>query len=559
MAETIDQLLVSLGLETDAKSFQAANDAMKSVKDGILQLAATAGTGMGFKALTAGVAKSYSELKRLADITGFTVNQIRGLEFAMRRIGANPESGQRLAQMIPDLARRAKYGELGKGAYMSGKFNSAEFQRLAERDQVAATEYLFNAYSSMNQQQRSWFRKGVGWGENDDVARLAEYGGGYFRQSMKMSADYTRDIDPEMSGSAQEFNDEMAKLSRNFEDLAYAMGKYLLPVVNDLLGAINKFIKENPEVSQALLAAAGVGGTAAAMRVGGRLIGMGGRGSAAGGAAAAAGGRFGAQFLKRTALGLLIPENSFVSASDARGMSNPALNWQQRHSGQPLPAGGGVTPEQAYFASLANNQNAKKYLDAIAKAEGTAGYMNAGYNTAFGGAQFADMSDHPRILRPFQQTDGSWNKTSAAGRYQFTQQSWDEAAAALGLTDFSPRSQDMAALWLIQRAGQLKNVLSGNYMAATNGLGGVWASLPSSPYAQPTRSYDEMAGYYGYQNTPPSTNFSTGGAQTGPQFNIEVDARGAADPGATVRQVESATQRAAEVWANSLELSQGSQ
>ena len=41
MAETIDQLLVSLGLETDAKSFQAANDAMKSVKDGILQLAAT--------------------------------------------------------------------------------------------------------------------------------------------------------------------------------------------------------------------------------------------------------------------------------------------------------------------------------------------------------------------------------------------------------------------------------------------------------------------------------------------------------------------------------------
>nr|WP_275938408.1 hypothetical protein [Pectobacterium brasiliense] len=35
----------------------------------------------------------------------------------------------------------------------------------------------------------------------------------------------------------------------------------------------------------------------------------------------------------------------------------------------------------------------------------------------------------------------------------------------------------MAALWLIQRAGQLDNVLNGDFMTATNNLGGVWASL----------------------------------------------------------------------------------
>ena len=45
MAETIDSLLVSLGLETDAKSFQKANNAIKGVKDGVLQLAAAAGVG----------------------------------------------------------------------------------------------------------------------------------------------------------------------------------------------------------------------------------------------------------------------------------------------------------------------------------------------------------------------------------------------------------------------------------------------------------------------------------------------------------------------------------
>lgn len=46
LSETIDSLLVSLGLETDVNSFQTANDAVKRIKDGILQLAAAAGTGL---------------------------------------------------------------------------------------------------------------------------------------------------------------------------------------------------------------------------------------------------------------------------------------------------------------------------------------------------------------------------------------------------------------------------------------------------------------------------------------------------------------------------------
>ena len=47
--------------------------------------------------------------------------------------------------------------------------------------------------------------------------------------------------------------------------------------------------------------------------------------------------------------------------------------------------------------------------------------MNNGYNTLFGGDQFSDFSDHPRILKEFTETNGKKNKTSAAGRYQFTQ------------------------------------------------------------------------------------------------------------------------------------------
>ncbi|MFJ5389509.1 lysozyme [Pectobacterium sp. CHL-2024] len=510
---TIDSLLVSLGLETDAKSFQKGADAIKGVTDGMMQLAAAAGVGLGFKALTQGVASSYSELKRLSDITGFTVQQIRGLEFAMRRIGStNPvASGQRLSQLIPDLVRRYSQGQLNQDAFYSTKFQPAELERISKtQGNDAATEYFLNAYNSMNTTERAYMRSGVGISENDDIARLGEYGGKFFRESMNMSNAMTPEIDPKLAKVAQDFNDEMAKLARNFENLAYSMGSQLLPIVNKFLELVNGFIHENPEIASAMIGAAGVAGTVGALGFGKRILGLG------GGGGGAAGGSGGMSWLSRLlvnpitagAVSAFTPGNFFTSSEDARMMESPDAflrkKWERENPGVPYNGQyGGVTPYQAYLKQKAgnigdalNNPHARSYLDAISRAEGTSGYMNSGYHTMFGGGQIASLADHPRQLKDFQQTDGTWNKTSAAGRYQFTQKSWDEAAAALGLNDFSPQSQDMAALWLIQRAGQLDNVLNGDFMTATNNLGGVWASLPSSPYAQPKRSQAEMESYY---------------------------------------------------------------
>ncbi|MEI7407905.1 glycoside hydrolase family 104 protein [Pectobacterium aroidearum] len=512
-AGTIDSLLISLGLETDAKSFQKGADAIKGVTDVMMQLAAAAGVGLGFKALTQGVASSYSELKRLSDITGFTIQQIRGLEFAMRRIGsANPvASGQKLAQLIPDIVRRFGQGQLNQDAYYSDKFKPSELVKISTtQGNDAATEYFLNAYGSMNATERAYMRSGVGISENDDIARLGEYGGKFFRESMNMSNAMTPEIDPKLAKVAQDFNDEMAKLARNFENLAYSMGSQLLPIVNKFLELVNGFIHENPEIASAMIGAAGVAGTVGALGFGKRILGLG------GGGGSAAGGSGGMSWLSRLlvnpitagAVSAFTPGNFFTSSEDARMMESPDAflrkKWERENPGVPYNGQyGGVTPYQAYLKQKAgnigdalNNPNARSYLDAISRAEGTSGYMNSGYHTMFGGGQIASLSDHPRQLKDFQQTDGTWNKTSAAGRYQFTQKSWDEAAAALGLNDFSPQSQDMAALWLIQRAGQLDNVLNGDFMTATNNLGGVWASLPSSPYAQPKRSQAEMESYY---------------------------------------------------------------
>lgn len=91
-------------------------------------------------------------------------------------------------------------------------------------------------------------------------------------------------------------------------------------------------------------------------------------------------------------------------------------------------------------------------LDRIASGESS----GAGYNQLFGGYQFTSFRDHPRIPIPI---PGSSQVSTAAGRYQITAPTWDRLKTQLGLKDFSPASQDVAALALakqtyIQKTGR---------------------------------------------------------------------------------------------------------
>lgn len=129
--------------------------------------------------------------------------------------------------------------------------------------------------------------------------------------------------------------------------------------------------------------------------------------------------------------------------------------------------------------------NVRHFLDVVIP--GAEGTTEHGYNTAFGGGRFESLADHPRYLKPFKQTDGKTNYTSAAGKYQFLSNTWDETAKALGLTDFGPESQDLGALYLLHQKGVLPYLKAGDFKTAVDRTGSVWASLPSSNYPQPKR------------------------------------------------------------------------
>ncbi|WP_168383466.1 glycoside hydrolase family 24 protein [Acinetobacter indicus] len=140
-----------------------------------------------------------------------------------------------------------------------------------------------------------------------------------------------------------------------------------------------------------------------------------------------------------------------------------------------------------------NNPNVRKILDVIASSEG----VKHGYNTIFGNERTEDLKAHPNIRKEFTQTDGKKNSTTAAGRYQFLKGTWDRVSKRYGLNDFSPKNQDLAAVALILGRGALGDVIKGDFTKAIGKLGGEWASLPSSNYAQPKKSWEDIKAMVG--------------------------------------------------------------
>lgn len=107
------------------------------------------------------------------------------------------------------------------------------------------------------------------------------------------------------------------------------------------------------------------------------------------------------------------------------------------------------------------------FLDTIAWAEG-----GRSYQTLYGGGTFSGWQHPNRRI-----TAGGYTST-AAGRYQFLYSTWSGIARRLGLSDFSPRNQDIAALALIEERGQLSRLLNGDAEGVMRGLGCAWAALP---------------------------------------------------------------------------------
>lgn len=137
----------------------------------------------------------------------------------------------------------------------------------------------------------------------------------------------------------------------------------------------------------------------------------------------------------------------------------------------------------------------KAFLDTIAYSEGTYNGADGGYKVLVGGGIFQSYADHPEIYV------ASANST-AAGRYQIINTTWrgkngkPGVKQTLGLKDFSPASQDKAAISLIEGRKALGLVDSGSFEAAVHRCRQEWASFPGAGYKQHENTMAKLKSFY---------------------------------------------------------------
>jgi len=150
------------------------------------------------------------------------------------------------------------------------------------------------------------------------------------------------------------------------------------------------------------------------------------------------------------------------------------------------------------------NKNTAAFLALIEYSEGTSQGGRDPYRTCYGYRHtIASFADHPAVT-------GEWagesiaslgasyagKVSTAAGRHQIIKPTWLDAKRAMGLPDFSPDSQDKAAVYLIKKRGALGDVEAGRVADAIDKCRLEWASLPGAGYGQPERKLAALIDAY---------------------------------------------------------------
>lgn len=230
---------------------------------------------------------------------------------------------------------------------------------------------------------------------------------------------------------------------------------------------------------------------------------------------------------------LLLGAAAFVAVAYARQAQGYVLDGEQQPEGVPLDGATGwdwsslaipvddiTAAMQDLGAEVFNYQqvqempsysvdaNVRAFLETIKRCEGTAQAASP-YRVCFAYRHTVqDMSDHPAVTgewrgEPLSDAQcrgaglGPGCVSTAAGAYQIIRPTWLALKGKLGLPDFSPASQDAAAVQLLRDCGAFQRLAAGDLAGAVSRARRTWASLPGANYAgQGMRSMDQVADWY---------------------------------------------------------------
>lgn len=245
MAETIDELLVSLGLETDAKSFDQARAAFKGVTDNMLQMASALTAGFGFDKLTRQFAGFVSELDRFSRRNIIDPNNVLRWGYAFESMGGSVRDAMSAIEKLNSLRDDAREGRVNPMALRNAGINPYELAELNNPHSGLMWMSSQMQQLSNNPDALTKFTKALGLNttEQDVLSKGPDWANQQFDEYNKRG----RMITPETIRIADEYNTAMQNITTNLEGLGDAVSVKLTPKLTALAERADKWLTDNKQ------------------------------------------------------------------------------------------------------------------------------------------------------------------------------------------------------------------------------------------------------------------------------------------------------------------------
>lgn len=247
MAETIDELLVKLGLETDAKGFKEANNQFSNLRTTALTIGAAIGTafvGAGVAAvkMSSDIAKSADDLGKWSKAAGVSAQFADKLSFAMAKFGGSSADARSLIDRVNDIREAARFGELSDRAFTVAGFNpqAIQQQNMGTEETLDFLSREISKISDQDQRRRVLDALGI---SGPYAQNLLSDRGGYLAEMDKAEA--LGVITDSLIRNAAAYNDAVTENEKVLRSMREEIADRLLPIMGDWVKAMTGWVQEN--------------------------------------------------------------------------------------------------------------------------------------------------------------------------------------------------------------------------------------------------------------------------------------------------------------------------
>lgn len=247
MAETIDELLVKLGLETDAKGFKEANNQFSNLRSTALTVGAAIGTafvGAGVAAvkMSSDIAKSADDLGKWSKAAGVSAQFADKLSFAMAKFGGSSADARALIDRVNDIREAARFGELSDRAFTVAGFNpqAIQQQNMGTEETLDFLSREISKISDQDQRRRVLDALGI---SGPYAQNLLSDRGGYLAEMDRAEA--LGVITDALIQNAAAYNDAVTENEKVLRSMREEIADRLLPIMGDWVKAMTGWVQEN--------------------------------------------------------------------------------------------------------------------------------------------------------------------------------------------------------------------------------------------------------------------------------------------------------------------------